>query len=76
MITCLGLVVDIVKTPYKEDVLRQCYEFLKTHKNLCKIGTDFIIDDVCYATVVDYVDDEYGFAVCFCDNNINKYFIG
>ena len=76
MITCLGLVVDIIKTPYKEDVLRQCYEFLKTHKNLCRRGVGFIINNVCYATIIDFVDDEYGFAVCFRDTDLDNHFIG
>lgn len=77
MITCLDLVVGCVQTPYKEDTLRQCYDFLRQHKNLCKrkeIG--FYIDNMLYCTLIDFVDDEYGFTCAFriYDGSVN--FIG
>lgn len=65
MITCLGLVVGTVTSPCKQDTLNTCAKFLSTHKNLLKVGTKFEIDGIVYTTVIDFVSDEYDFAVMF-----------
>ena len=64
MITCMGLVVGAVDSPYKDDVLRQCTEFLSNHLNLLSNYPEFIIDGLAYATVVDWCTTD-GFGVAF-----------
>lgn len=76
MITCLNLIVGSVQTPYKKDVLQQCYDFLALHKNLCKRNTAFYIDGVLYCSLADFVDDEHGFACAFRDYEGDINFVG
>lgn len=66
MITCLGLMAGVVTSASKQETLNKCATFLSTHKNLLNVGVNFEIDNVVYATVIDFVEDEYDFAVMFC----------
>lgn len=59
MITCLGLMAGVVTSASKQETLNKCATFLSTHKNLLNVGVNFEIDNVVYATVID-------FAVMFC----------
>ena len=63
MITCLGLIVGIIKSVNTQDVLNQCAKFLCTHKYLIDKKVDFEIEGQVYATVVDtckYPDGKFG----------------
>ncbi len=62
MITCLGLIVGIVESASREDVLCQCAKFLKTHQYLNGLEVEFEIDRQVYATALDThnFDDEFG----------------
>lgn len=63
MITCLGIVVGIVESENTTDVLKQCANFLKTHRYLNKKGVEFEIEGMIFATVVDthnFEDGEFG----------------
>ena len=54
MITCLGLVVGVVESPVRQDVLKQCVEFLSNHMYLLGKNVEFLIDGKVYATVIDH----------------------
>jgi hypothetical protein len=63
MITCLGLVVGVVQSAIRQDVLNQCAEFLKTHRYLNGTNIEFEIDREVYATAIDtceYPDGRFG----------------
>ena len=63
MITCLGLVVGVVESAIRQDVLNQCAEFLRTHRYLCDKNVQFEIDREVYTTVIDtceYPDGMFG----------------
>lgn len=63
MITCLGLIVGLVDSTSRQDVLNKCAEFLSTHKYLLGKIVDFEIDRKVYATVIDtceYPDGKFG----------------
>lgn len=62
MITCLGLVVGAVQSARKDDVLNQICQFLLKHKNLLKVGQQFCIDGIVYATLEDW--DEFDEFFC------------
>ena len=52
MITCNGLVVGMVTSATRQDVINMCTEFIKMHKYL--IGK---FDHVVHATVIDSYED-------------------
>lgn len=63
MITCLGLVVGIVDSAIRQDVLNQCAEFLNTHRYLVGLNVEFEINREVYCTVIDtceYSDGKFG----------------
>lgn len=64
MITCMGLVVGAVDSPYRDDVLRQCTEFLSKRRHLLDCFPEFVIDGQVYATVDDWCTTN-GFGVLF-----------
>lgn len=66
MITCSGLVVGVVESIMRNDVLKQCARFLNTHRYLLGKKVSFEIDGVAYCTMVDSHDFEDGeFGVLF-----------
>lgn len=60
MITCLGLIVGVVTSASRQDVLNQCTEFLKNHKYLLGSEINFEIDREVYATVKDSSEQSNG----------------
>lgn len=62
MIKCLGLVVGVVQTARRDDVLNQICHFLLKHENLRKAGQQFSIDGTVYATLEDW--DEFDMLFC------------
>ena len=65
MITCLGLVVGAVTTPYMIDVLNQCAKYLKKYMHLSQADVVFEVDNEAYACVIDTFDAPEGFYVMF-----------
>jgi hypothetical protein len=65
MITCLGLVVGVVTSTDRREVLEQCARFLHNH-HILNTRVEFEIDKEVYATIYDteYFDDGY-FGVLF-----------
>lgn len=61
MITCLGLVVGVVTSIDRRDVLRQCADFLNKHRYLLEKNVQFEIDREVYATVYDTHDFDNGY---------------
>lgn len=54
MITCLGLLVGVVDSPYRKDILTQCTKFMDTHEYLLELQqVPFEINGTIYATVID-----------------------
>ena len=58
MITCMGLMVGVVTSAVTHDVLKQCIQFLKSHRYLITSQAEFEIDGNFYAIVVDTIEDE------------------
>lgn len=60
MITCLGLVVGAVTSTDRQDVLKQCAEYIYTHRYLEGSNVSFEIDGQIYCTLVDtHISDGY-----------------
>ena len=53
MITCMGLIVGMVQSMDRKDVLRQCVAFLVRYPHLRHRGVEFLIDNELYCTVSD-----------------------
>lgn len=54
MITCMGLVVGVVESAFKRDVLEQCAKFLKQYAYLQRLDVvPFEIDGQLYCTAID-----------------------
>lgn len=64
MITCMGLVVGNATTS-KQDVVNQCARFLDTYRHLLKVGTEFEVCGVHYATIIDICDEDHRLWVLF-----------
>ena len=66
MITCLDLVVGVVKTPHPQDVLKQCARFLKNYKHLLNVPyLKFVIDGFTYCTMIDaYEENKEIYILC------------
>ena len=63
MITCLGLIVGMVTSAVRQDVLNQCAEFMKKHAYLHGKVVEFEINKVVYATAFDsamFDDGKFG----------------
>lgn len=74
MITCLGLIVGVVDSTSRQDVLNKCAEFLSTHRYLLDKNVDFEIDREVYATVIDtyeYPDGVFGALFRMYDGRTN-----
>ena len=66
MITCLGLVVGLVESELRQDVLNQCAKWLKTYKHLLDLERlNFVIDGKVYFTVIDsFIDGNEVLILC------------
>lgn len=65
MITCMGLVVGAVESAVTREVLKQCVQFLKSHRYLITGQAEFEIDGNFYAIVVDTIEDNNNLWVMF-----------
>ena len=66
MITCMGLIVGVVESTNRQDVLNQCAKFLRKYPHLQGIcGLQFEIDNQMYAYVYDTYEFCDGLAVLF-----------
>ena len=61
MITCLGLIVGVVMSTNRREVLEQCARFLNTHRYLLDSHVEFEIDKEVYATVYATHDFDDGY---------------
>ena len=65
MITCMGLIVGVVESTNRQDVLNQCAKFLRKYPHLQMIGLEFEIDNQMYARVYDIHDEADDFGVLY-----------
>ena len=65
MITCMGLVVGVVDSANRQDVLNKCARFLSTNRHLLDCNVSFKIDNKVYATVLDTHSNNNEFVVLF-----------
>lgn len=55
MITCLGLIVGVVTSDKRGEILNQCARFLDKYRHLLDLAeVNFEIDGKVYATLYDY----------------------
>ena len=65
MITCMGLVVGCVESPYPQDLLNQCAKWLKKYKHLLDLYPSFIVEGLEYFRVIDtHVENNEIFILC------------
>lgn len=57
MITCTGLIVGTVESPYAQDLINQCAKWLKSHRYLLNEGLIFKVEKLDYFTVIDYFEE-------------------